>query len=196
VSIALPTDIAPDAARPYLIDFGGDLTPALGGAVQRLDRLGSRWGLEVTMPVLDVDEARIWVARLVQAKRSSALFPWPQAGVVGAEGAPRVNGAGQSGTSLAIDGLPAAKGVKEGWFFSIIHNGRRYIHQVASDATASAGGAVTLSIEPMLRVRPADNAVIELAAPMIDGMVQGGDLGWSVELATSVGLSFTLVERE
>jgi hypothetical protein len=196
VSVALPTDIAPDSYRPYLIDFGGDLTPPLGGAVQRLDRLGSRWAVEVTMPSMDRDEARVWIARLVKAKHSSALLPWPQSADFGAEGAPRVNGAGQSGTVLSIDGLPANKAVPEGLFFAIVTGGRRYIHQVSAPAVASGGGAVTLSIEPMLRVRPTDNAVVEMAAPLIEGMVQGQEFGWTVDLAQIYGLTFTLSERE
>ncbi len=195
MAVALPTDIAPVAYNPSLVDFGGELTPILGGPVQRINRLGDRWAVEVTLPPLSGDEARIWISRLVQGRKSSCLLPWPQPIGAGGEGAPRVNGAGQAGTALSVDGLPAAKAIAEGLFFSIVGASRRYLHQVTSAATANGSGAVTLSIEPALRISPSDNAVIELATPMIDGLVQGG-VGWSVDLARQHGLTFTLVERE
>lgn len=195
MSIVLPTDIAAEDQVPYLIDFGGSLEPYLGGVTQRIDRLGSRWGLEVSLPPLDAEEARVWFSRLVQAKREDALLPWPQVAGVGAEGAPRVNGAGQNGTALSVDGLPASKAVKEGWFFSLIAGGRRYLHLIAADATASVGGAVTLTIEPELRVIPPDNAVIELAAPIIEGELQGDTVRMSINLLTDYGFSFVIAER-
>lgn len=195
MSIALPTDIAPEDQVPYLIDFGGSLEPYLGGISQRIDRLGSRWGLEVSLPPLFVEEARVWFSRLVQAKREDGLLPWPQSPDVGDVGTPRVNGAGQNGTSLSIDGLPAGKAVKEGWFFSLIAGGRRYLHLIVADVSANGGGAATLTIEPELRVIPPDNAVIELAAPFIEGEIQGDTVRMSINLLTEYGFSFVIAER-
>lgn len=195
--VELPTSPQPAGASPRLVDYGGDLTPFLGGSVQRIERLGSRWALDVTMPPMTPEVARVWIARLVKAKRSSAVLAWPQPGIeIGDEGAPRVNGAGQGGTFLSVDGLPPSKAVKEGWFFSLIAGGRRYVHQMSGDVNASAAGAAVLPLEPMLRISPADNAVLEIALPKIEGLVQGSELGWTIELAGTVGLSFTLVERE
>jgi hypothetical protein len=197
MAILFPSSPMPLAPRPKLVDFGGDLTPFLGGPVQRIGRLGSRFGLAVELPRLDQEEARVWVSRLLQAKASSGVHRWPQLGDgVGDEGAPKVNGAGQSGAVLSIDGLPPGKTLKEGWFFSLIAGGRRYLHLIAADATASPLGAVTVSIQPMLRIVPPDNAVIELAEPKIEGAVQGNEHAWDPDLAEEVGLSFTLVERE
>jgi hypothetical protein len=195
LAVALPTDIAPIAYNPSLIDFGGELTPILGGPVQRINRLGDRWAVEVTLPPLKGDEARIWISRLTHGRASSCLLPWPQPIGVGGEGAPRVNGAGQAGKLLSIDGLPAGKVLPEGVFLSIVGANRRYLHQLIAERTANGSGEVTLAIEPALRISPSDNAVVELAAPMIDGLVQGG-VAWSVDLAREHGLTFTLVERE
>lgn len=196
MSILLPTSPCPTGAQPKQFDFGGDLTPWGGGEIQNIDRLGTRFSMVVSLPPLWRDEAGVWVSRLLQAKRSSAVLAFPQLGDdVGDEGVPRVNGAGQAGTFLAIDGLPANKPVKEGWFFSILTGGRRYLHCITADVVASPSGEAILSIEPMLRIIPADNAVVELAEPKMEGMVQGG-VGWDIDLAIEFGLSFTLVERE
>jgi hypothetical protein len=197
MAVLLPTTPAPRSAQPQLLDFGAILEPDLGGASQYLGRLGDRYELAVDLPPMSAETARVFIARLTKAKKSSLVMPFPQPGVtVGAEGAPRVNGAGQGGTFLSIDGLQAAKPLKEGWFFSIIVSGQRYLHQIQDDVVANGGGAVTLSIEPMLRVSPLDNAVIELANPMIEGFVQGNGLPWDIDTATTVGLSFTLREIE
>jgi hypothetical protein len=197
MAITLPDTPSWASANPTLLDFGAVLEPGLGGPSQYVGRLGDRYEVAVQMPTMEAEVARVFISRLTQAKKSSLLMPFPQAGVtVGAEGAPRVNGAGQAGTVLAIDGLPAAKAVKEGWFFSILTGGRRYVHQVAADAVADGGGAIVLNIEPMLRVSPSDNAVVELAVPMIEGFVQGDGLPWSIDVAAHVGLSFTVREIE
>ena len=197
MAVFLPATPAPASATPRKMDFGAILEPGLGGASQYVGRLGDRYELTVQMPVMAPEVARVFIARLNRAKASSLVIPFPQPGVtVGAEGAPRVNGAGAAGTSLPIDGLPANKALKEGWFFSIIVNGQRYIHQIAADTVASAGGAVTLNIDPMLRVSPPDNTVIELAEPKIEGFVQGDGTPWDIATAGHVGLAFTIREIE
>ncbi|WP_426043704.1 hypothetical protein [Caulobacter sp. DWR3-1-2] len=197
MAVTLPDTPSWASANPALLDFGAVLEPGLGGPSQYVGRLGDRYEIAVQMPPMEAEVARVFISRLTQAKKSSLLMPFPQAGVtIGAEGAPRVNGAGQAGTVLAIDGLPPAKAVKEGWFFSVVVAGRRYVHQITTDAVANGGGAVTLSIEPMLRVSPTDNAVVELAQPMLEGFVQSDGLPWSIDVATHVGLSFTVRETE
>jgi hypothetical protein len=196
MAVTLPASPAPASATATLLDFGAILEPGLGGSSQYVGRLGDRYEVSVQMPPMEAEVARVFISRLAQAKKSSLLMPFPQPGVVvGAVGAPRVNGAGQAGSVLAIDGLPAAKAVKEGWFLSLIVAGRRYVHQIAADAVASGGGAVTLTLVSMLRVSPPDNAVVELI-PMIEGFVQGDGLPWTIDVAAHVGLSFTLREIE
>jgi hypothetical protein len=197
MAVTLPSSPAPASATVTPLDFGAVLEPGLGGPSQYIGRLGDRYEVAVQMPTMEAEVARVFISRLTQAKKSSLVIPFPQPGVaVGAEGAPRVNGAGQAGTALAIDGLPADKAVKEGWFFSVIVAGRRFIHQIAADDVASGDGEVTLSIEPMLRVSPSDNAVVELAEPMIEGFVQGDGTPWSIDVAAHYGLSFTVREIE
>jgi hypothetical protein len=195
--VTLPASPAPASADVTLLDFGAVLEPGLGGPSQYIGRLGDRFEVTVQMPTMVAEVARVFISRLMQAKKSSLVMPFPNPGVVvGAEGAPRVDGAGQAGTLLVVDGLPANKALKEGWPFSVIVAGRRYVHVLAADVAANAGGQAALTIEPMLRVSPSDNAVMELAQPMIEGFVQGDGLPWSVDVAAHVGLSFTVREIE
>lgn len=197
MSVTLPTTPKPASATPRPLDWGGESEAALGGPTRRIERLGSRFAVDVALPDMLADVAIGWIADLLAAKRSSGILAFPQPGVeVGDEGTPRVNGGGQLGTSLAIDGLPAGKVIKKGWFLTIITNGRRYLYCITAPAVASGGGAVTLSLDPMIRRAPTDNAVIKLAVPEIEGAVQGSEAGWNVGLAAIYGISFTLAERE
>lgn len=66
-----------------------------------------------------------------------------------------VNGAGQTGSSLVVDGLTGKP--KTGDTFSIA--GVALIYTVTADATVTSGGA-TLAISPALASSPADNAAI------------------------------------
>lgn len=66
-----------------------------------------------------------------------------------------VNGAGQTGSSLAIDGLTAAPRI--GDTFSIA--GVEKVYTVTANATVTSGGA-TISINPALASSPANNASV------------------------------------
>ncbi|MEB3059408.1 hypothetical protein, partial [Parvimonas sp. D9] len=83
------------------------------------------------------------------------------------------NGAGQAGSLLSMRGLAAGYTVKEGQYFSIIHGGRRYLHQSADTIAANGAGQIRLPIAPMLRINPQDGAVVEIAKPMIEGILDG-----------------------
>jgi hypothetical protein len=74
---------------------------------------------------------------------------------VPSHGIPLVNGTGQTGTTLAIDGLTSAP--QMGDTFSIA--GVQKVYTVLANATVTAG-ATTLSISPALASSPANNGVI------------------------------------
>lgn len=197
MAILLPAEPVPQRWTPRALDWGGELVPPLGGETQRLNRLGDRFAIEVTLtPTQDAALALAYVSRLRRARREGARLPFPQLNLaVGSPGDVRVDGAGQAGSWLAVRGATAGYAFREGQFFSLVSDGRRHLHSVAAAATASAAGLALLAIEPMLRVSPSDGDVVEVAAPMIEGFVGGNEQGWTVDIAGTVGLSFTLTER-
>jgi hypothetical protein len=198
MAIALPTDIQPAAASARLIDFGADMVPALGGAVQRVTRLGSRGALDVQLPPMKAEpDGRIWVSRLKRGKTERVLLPFPQLDlVIGNPGAPIVNGAVAGGTSLPFHGATGGYVFREGQFVSIIQGGRRYLHSIDAQAAASGSGIGVLAITPMLRVPLSDGASIEVNPPMIEGYIAGDEVSWSIDVARTIGLSFTIIEAE
>ncbi|WP_342658645.1 hypothetical protein NPJ82_05840 [Sphingomonas sp. NY01] len=191
------SEILLDDVQPAVLDFGGTLKPALGGAWQRIMRIGTRWAFTMQTPKLDAEpDLRVWSSRLAQAKLETGLVWIPEPDLVfGPEGAPRVAQAVNGGTSLPLSGLTPGLVIPEGKWLSIIHDGRRYVYRVARDMAATAGGAVTLPIYPLLRTRLAPGDVVELARPKVQGEIDG-DFSWSVPVGRSAPLSFTIAEEE
>jgi hypothetical protein len=201
MSVLLPTTPSPtDGTEPSYLDWGGTLRPIFGGSLQKLRRLGDRFALSVVMPPMFTAEAgMLWVARLIAARRAGgAVLPWPQPGFTPPpSGAPRVAGAGQSGSLLTIEGFsPVDYVVREGQFFSIIHGGRRYLHQAAESRAAVDGRITALAIQPMLRISPANLAVCEFDEPKIEGMLGGDEQTWTPSTARTIGLTFSITETK
>lgn len=166
---------------PRMIDWGGQLTPPNGGAVQILGRLGTRHALDLTPPQIAAEpEGRIFSAQLRMAKLFGALVAFDQDGFKpGACGAPVVSDSGQTGMTLAMRGFTPGYGVRLGQAFSLIHDGRRYLHFAAAQGIVSAAGMLALPIFPMLRVIPAASSVCEFAKPMIQGSLSGNEVAWT-----------------
>ncbi|WP_334182048.1 hypothetical protein [Novosphingobium sp.] len=195
--ISLPDTAVPNSAIPYLRDFGGVLTPFLGGPEQRINRPGSRFGLRVILPSKRTkDEAMVIQSRLLRAREDRLLMAWPQPDFdTGNPGAPKLAAAVASGTVIPLSGLTAGYPIKEGQYASIIHAGRRYLHMFTADAVATAGGAVTTSMWPMIRTPLSAGDVVEIARPMIEGLVNPGEeLSWQLALQRVADFSFTIAE--
>lgn len=93
-------------------------------------------------------------------------------------GTPRVNGAGQSGNTIATDGwTPAADIFNAGDFFHYATTAGRTLHMVVEATQAGGDGAATLTVEPPIRTAPADNALLEIDAPTCIMRLADGNAG-------------------
>lgn len=193
--ITLPSVPAPNDAQPSMIDFGANLRGALGARTVRVDRPGNRFRAAISYPLMTPEEARVFVSRLLRAKASFVRMPWPLLGIdQGAPGSPVVNGAGQTGTAIALRGLSPGFTFQEGFWLSILGGGQHYLHNVTNAVTATAGGLATVNIVPALRFPFPDGAVVNVAQPMIDGFVDGESTDWAIRVDRMVQLAFTLEE--
>jgi hypothetical protein len=190
--LVLPTDPAPASMGIAMITAKNVLAPAFGDGEQELLRKGSRYALTFQMPPMRYVTSMDWDD--LMAEGDTVVMKVHQPGFdTGAPGTPRVNGAGQSGSSLVIDGLTNGYVIRKGQFLSVVTSGRRFLYRARSSVTVS-GGSATVPLRTMLRFPPADNDVVEIAQPMIEGFVR--DLGeWSVGVNRLVGLQFTVRER-
>jgi len=139
----------------------------LSGAVQTLEMPGARWVVSFSMPSLNSADAATLRAFLVRLRGEAGRFylhNMAQARPRGvATGTPLVNGAGQTGTSLATDGwTPSQAGIlKAGDFIGVGGELKMVVQDCDSDAT----GAATIVFEPPLRASPADNAALVTNKP-------------------------------
>lgn len=193
-SILLPSSPSVRSARPMVQSFGSVLKPFLGGPTQRINRLGTRWALQVSMPPMPAKVARLWVSALSRGSEDGVIMSIPQDIDVGNPGAPKVSAAVSAGMILPLKDMAASYPIKAGQFLSIIRSGRRYVHIFASDAVASAGGTISAAIWPMLRVSLSANDVVEIADPKIEGWLEG-NFEWDVLTIPWVQLpDFTISE--
>lgn len=183
-------------ATPRFLDWGGLMQPVLGGQGQRLDRLGSRHAIDVTVPPMAIEpDGRLWISRLKRGKTEGVRMEFPQVDFpIGLPGSPLVDGAVAGGTTIPAKGFAASYAIREGQWFSVVHGGNRYLHSIAAAATAGGGGAASLTIHPMLRTPLSNNDVLEFAIPYIEGELEGDEFAWTLEMARTVGLSFTIKE--
>ena len=137
-------------------------------SVQRVALGGARWTWTFSLPAMKRSRAAVWKAFLDQLDgAANTFYGYDPDNLVPrgpAKGTPLVNGAGQTGSTLAIDGCPASTlFLRAGDYFAV--NGE--YKRLTQDATANGSGQVTLQFKPALRNSPADNAVVTVSSPTV-----------------------------
>lgn len=194
MSVSLPIRPAPASMTVAMITAKNMLTPAIGsGDEQEIQRKGTKHALTFSLPPMPYVQSMDWDDVLVEG--DTAVMKVHQPGFdTGAPGLPLVKGAGQIGSSLLIDGLTPNYVIRKGQYLSVITGGQRFLYRCRSEVVALTG-EVSVPLRTLLRRPPADNDVVEIAQPMIEGFVR--DLSdMSVGIDRLVSLSFTIRERE
>lgn len=171
------------------------LEPTFGGDESLIQRLGTKHEWVVNVPsIASAGCGPALVAALAVGKSAGAVMPIPEPKMPDAPyGAVRVNGAGQLGTSLVVDGLTPQVVIPAGKWLSVVISDRRYAYYTTAEVVADETGAATLPIYPMIRRSPADNDVVELAEPKVEGRVIMSER--DVRRIGSLSFSFTIRER-
>lgn len=202
--IELPETPAPNSVTPALIDYGFVQRPALGARATRIDRPGSRFRAEIGFPPMKPDVARVFLERLLAAKREGLRIEYPLLGVnQGIPGAPTVGAAEPTGTELPISGLTPGYAFKKGYWLTLVDDvtagnaaglGARMLHVCRSNAVADEAGEATITIEPPIRAPLAEGATILLAQPTIEGFLLGEEFEWGIQLEKLITLSVSIEE--
>lgn len=194
MAIDLPDWPYPSRMTPRLVSARADLTPAFGGDVQRIARLGSCYAFDIDLPVMTYGDAQDWSA--IDDETATCTLQVVQPGLdTGSPGLSLVNGAGQSGSSLIVDGLTPHYVIRNRQFLHIETGGRLYLYRAKGETVADAAGAATITLETMLRVVHANNDPVELANPRLEGFCTVPEGAWTTDTAGHVALSFMIRER-
>lgn len=194
MSLILPTEPAPASMTVALISTKNTLTPAVGGDEQEIRRKGSKYALTYSMPATTYVQSMDWDD--LMAEGEMVVMRVFQPGFdTGAPGSPLVKGANQIGSSILLDGVTPHYVVRKGQFLSILTGGQRFLYRARADVIADGNGEVTVPLGTLLRRPPSDNAVVEIAQPMIEGFPK--DVS-NIEVGVDrlVRLQFTVRERE
>ncbi len=165
--IALPCDTVPGVTAPSSIEWDpqekvGETDAAFGYQTQMFDWLQSMWQGQVSFPPMNRLSSDAWSSFIMYNRGglNAFLFGDPKAALPkgNPQGAPAVNGAGQTGYFLSTHGwLPSKfRLLLPGDNIQIGYRLYRVLDQVNSDASGNA----SFSVWPNLRDQPASGAPI------------------------------------
>lgn len=194
--LILPTWPGPSSMTPRPIFTRNETRPASGaGPVGRNLRPGTRWAWDIELPPMSYVESLAWDDLL--SEDETVVMEILQPGlVIGAPGSPLINGANQSGRTLNLKGLTPGYVFRKGQWLSMILNGQRFAHKSSALATADGSGNMALPLRTMLRVPTLNNAVVEIAQPMVEGWPTIDTDSLTVGVDGLVSPRFTIEERE
>jgi hypothetical protein len=190
--IDLPTFAVPGSAIPMFMDAG--FTQRGVQSLARIDRKGSRYKLACTYGPYTPEQGRIMVSRLIAAKQEGLRIEFPLLHSQGSPGSPLTVGAVSTGKTLPLDGLTPGYMCKEGYWLSLVKSGRHFLHSVRVGGRASSTGTLTITLNEMIRDSFADNTVVHLAKPMVEGFVEGDEWSWSLAVDRVIPIEFALEE--
>lgn len=164
---------------------------------------GQRWAASVSLPPMRKEDAEYWVAFLLSLKGQVGTFLMGDPNCKTARGSasttpgtPLVNGGGQTGDTLVVDGLPAnATGyLLPGDYIQLGAGAAARLHKVLTQVNTDSLGNATLDIWPNLRVSPADNAGMIVVNTKGRFRLKENIQQWQINEISFYGITFDCVE--
>lgn len=164
---------------------------------------GSAWEVDVQLKAMKRDEAEEWISWFLKLDGQYGTFllgdpngATPRGSAATTPGTPLVNGAGQTGNSLNIDGCPAsATGyLKAGDYIQLGLSGTAKLYKVLNDVNTNASGQATLDIYPSIHTAPGDNAALVVSSCRGLFRLSSNEMDWSIQTNLFYGLTFGAVE--
>ena len=160
---------------------------------------GEYWRGVFKLPPMLKDKAAIWLAFLLQLRGKRGTFKigdQDRKTIQGATtGTVLVNGAAQTGNSIALDGLGAT--VTNAFLAGDYIQINSYLYMVTENATSNGAGEADVKIEPALRtgIEPIndDTTVIYTNTTTIMRL-ESNLTEWDTDIASKYGISFACIE--
>lgn len=201
--LALPTVTGIKSINITARAVVGSTRSPFSGVQKTYEYPGQWFEASATLPPLSRAEAEEWNSFFLKlnGKRGTFLMgdpagatPRGSAGVT--PGTPLVNGAGQTGNSLAIDGLPVSVNgyFKAGDWINLGTGSATRLYKNLEDVNTNASGQATLTLWPNLRSSPADNQAVIVANTVGLFRLADNAMPWDIDEALIYGISFSAVE--
>ena len=164
MSVELPSTLVTSVTRTLQTAVAVTTSP-FTGTQQVQDWGGEWWAYQIEFAVRQGADGRRLAAffAALGGSRGTFIFRDPFVGYPTGPAAALVNGAGQTGNALTVDGL-GTQVMLAGDFIQLGTLGTTRLYQVTADATPVAGGA-TLQIVPKLRAPSVNNAAVNIRTP-------------------------------
>ena len=173
----------------------------LSGVTQVVELTGARWYANYTVAPLSASAAGEWIAFLSKLRGQANQFYGYDPARTTAQGAlggtPLINGGSQTGNSLVTDGWSASvtNVMKAGDYLAYATTSGRSLHMVVADANSDGSGNAAFTIEPAIRVSPANNATIITASPSCVMRLTSPEITWNESYMKFHGISFSAEEH-
>ena len=164
---------------------------------------GQRWEAEISLPPMQRANAETWVSFLVSLAGARGTFTMGDPNCATARGTasvtpgtPVVNGSGQTGSSLTVDGLPTSETgyLKAGDYIQLGGGSSATLHKVMQDVDSNASGQAAIELWPYIRTAPADDATVVVSNAVGVFRLAGNQTDWSINNAAFYGISFAAIE--
>lgn len=197
--INFPTTIAPSGMTIRQRSVVGVAISPFTLSQQVYAHQGESWEADIEMPLMTRAQAAAFRGFLLSLNgregtfllgdpvETSPLGTWSGS-------SPQVDGASQTGRTLAIKNLTSGMTIKAGDWLQLGSGGTTELHQVAVDATADGSGKATLDIWPRIRTSPANSAVIVISSAKGRWRLADNANEYSIEIGQFYGFRFRAVE--
>lgn len=164
---------------------------------------GQGWEADITLPAMKREQAEEWVSFLLRLRGQYGTFllgdpngGTPRGSANTNAGTPVVDGSGQTGDELDIDGLPVSVTgyLKAGDYIQLGSGATATLHKVLEDVDTDGTGSATLNLFPRVRTAPANNAVVTVSNCKGAFRLAANETSWDINTASVYGISFGAVE--
>jgi hypothetical protein len=199
--LTMPAAPAFARARFRLLANTQTFVSPLDRSAQTLELAGARWAAEFELPAMKRAQAAPWQAFLAQLRGGAGRFyagdPDARNPRGAATGAPKVNGANQTGGQLATKGWTAGVAgiLKAGDYLAFDAGVGRELHILAADAASDGAGNAVLAIEPPIRVSPLNDTVVIVNSPAcVMRLADDAQGAWDANELGVYGIRFAAIE--
>lgn len=164
---------------------------------------GQMFEAEIQLPPMLRAAGEEWISFLIQLNGIRGTFllgdpsgATPRGSASSVAGTPLVNGGGQTGSLLNIDGAPtSASGyLKAGDYIQLGASTSSTLHKVLSDVNTNSSGQAALDIFPAIRTAPPDGSAVTVSNARGVFRLASNETNWSINEAVRYGIGFAAVE--
>ena len=171
-------------------------------ASQAHEYAGKMWQADVTLPPLKRDLAESWISFLMSLKGQRGTFFLNDPAAVTPRGSARnadtvtINGSTTSGNTLDIQSAPLSTTdyLKAGDYMQIGIGTSRQLFKVLTDVDTDGNGTATVDVCPNVRTTIVDNAPVTFESAKGVFRLSSNETSWSVNEASTYGITFGAME--